>query len=103
MHCTGQTSTQARSFTSMHASVMIARPAMTTPQSKCLRPLIIAPDGSRLQKLQCAHGEIGTYALPDPAIGDSRRSLLRLPDPNDVVGEPYGEDSRWRGLGEELS
>jgi hypothetical protein len=28
MHCTGQTSTQARSFTSMHASVMIARPAM---------------------------------------------------------------------------
>ena len=27
-HCTGQTSTQARSFTSMHASVMIARPAM---------------------------------------------------------------------------
>src|SRR5438270_895542 len=28
MHCTGQASTQARSFTSMHASVMIARPAM---------------------------------------------------------------------------
>src|SRR5680860_507820 len=28
MHCTGQTSTQARSFTSMQASVMIARPAM---------------------------------------------------------------------------
>src|SRR4029450_13769347 len=28
MHCTGHTSTQARSFTSMHASVMIARPAM---------------------------------------------------------------------------
>src|SRR5665811_2108900 len=27
MHCTGQTSTHARSFTSMHASVMIARPA----------------------------------------------------------------------------
>src|SRR6476469_1952791 len=28
MHCTGQTSTHARSFTSMHASVMMARPAM---------------------------------------------------------------------------
>src|SRR6185295_10283202 len=29
MHCTGQTSTHARSLVSMHASVMIATPAMT--------------------------------------------------------------------------
>jgi hypothetical protein len=39
----------------------------------------------------------------EPALGDSRQSRLGLPDPNDVVGEPYGEDSRWRGLAEELS
>src|SRR4051812_34876801 len=31
MHWTGQTSTQARSFVSMHASVMIAMPAMEPP------------------------------------------------------------------------
>src|SRR6476646_10035397 len=32
MHWTGHTSTQARSFTSMHASVMIARPATAAPR-----------------------------------------------------------------------
>src|SRR3954470_12625363 len=35
MHCTGHTSTHARSFVSMHASVMIATPAMPPPSSRC--------------------------------------------------------------------
>src|ERR671912_735160 len=35
MRCTGQTSTHARSFTSMHASVMIASPAISTPYTRC--------------------------------------------------------------------
>lgn len=36
------------------------------------------------------------------ASGDGRRSRLGPPDPKDVVGKPYGEDSRWRGFRQEL-
>src|SRR3979411_2209199 len=35
MHCTGQTSTHARSFVSMHASVMIAMPATLASPVRC--------------------------------------------------------------------
>src|SRR3954453_6307035 len=37
MHCTGPQSTQARSFTSMHASVMIAIPAMRASEPSIVR------------------------------------------------------------------
>src|SRR5688572_15126483 len=47
MHCTGQTSTHARSFTSMQASVMMAMPVPLTPLDPCTRgvaaPLLMVP------------------------------------------------------------
>src|SRR5581483_6875499 len=54
MHCTGQTSTQARSFTSMHASVMMATPGMTH--------LSVIGGLSRLAPRTSGHPNIGCAA-----------------------------------------
>src|SRR5438105_1473440 len=60
MHCTGQTSTQTRSFTSIHASVMIASPAMSSPY-----PRATAADAAR--GAGSLGGMVGVEFFVDPS------------------------------------
>src|SRR5688572_14366858 len=76
MHWTGHTSTQARSFTSMHASVMMARPVMAL-SSHCT----MAPRGSVPRA--------PPRRTRDSPTGQRRRSAL---DPVDGGVRPFAEE-----------
>src|SRR5262245_29230200 len=111
MHCTGQTSTQARSFTSMHASVMIASPATANslPVAQRSNPLLPA-SGQSLQGLvereeaDWAAGELGPDLLvrvaEELAADGARRHdgfhqgghVLAVQDQRVGVTEPFEDD-----------
>src|SRR5215204_373334 len=97
MHCTGQTSTHARSFTSIHASVMIARPDICYASSahgrrRCVnarhRPIspttavtgVVAHDLSVRGRVPGGH----THSRPEALtlkLGDARRLDPGQPSP----------------------
>src|SRR2546423_4910223 len=91
MHCTGHTSTHARSLTSMHASVMIARPAIVRPCSPASAPAH-SPGRARAERLgaQCAADDalrdFGELAVARAGMVAQQRERLVDSDPH-VLGE----------------
>src|SRR2546429_8501961 len=78
MHWTGQTSTQALSFTSMHASVMIARPAKgTSPPTSQVREATRARAATRSPEYGLiAVAKAGRAERPDHPLGTILRGML---------------------------
>src|SRR5687767_875892 len=79
MHCTGQTSTHARSLTPMQASVMIATPATSRAFLRDLWPLQPSAFDRACSSSWCVNRDRGLEQRGE-AIGPSSATLHRFDD-----------------------